>query len=379
MFYYRFRPMNQLTIKELLYDEVYFSYPDELNDPMDGIINYIFSEDYPKWKGLLDYVWKELNVDSAKYADYFARKSPISLRELAFNTATFFKEISPLDKTEDKSLVQLLYTYLKIKIQDSIPPEGCSVSFSKKHDDILMWSHYTGKHNGFCLIFRSIDDELKCCPNRKKVLLSNKEYSSAWMRHNYKFKDVSYEVKNKNTDAFLLFPACVYGRQISKEEHTNYWNNLEDIFLTKSPCWSYEEEVRLHIPSYGSNFERERLSPLARIFHYDNSQLAGVIYGSRMSDSDKKIIREILLRKSYERHMKRDGDTYIINIVAFEASFNEEQHIISNIPVEIFECGKIIDKTSPDFCEKLSSWEKGEAHLVQYGEKGFSSKKIILD
>ncbi|WP_330983026.1 MULTISPECIES: hypothetical protein [Enterobacterales] len=82
MLYYRFRPMSTLSVKELLYDELYFSYPRELNDPLDGIITYELSEDYPKWKRLLDFAWKNISVDTTKIADIFAKNSPISVRML---------------------------------------------------------------------------------------------------------------------------------------------------------------------------------------------------------------------------------------------------------------------------------------------------------
>lgn len=36
MFCYRYRPFNQLSIKELIYDEIYFASGEESNDPYEG-------------------------------------------------------------------------------------------------------------------------------------------------------------------------------------------------------------------------------------------------------------------------------------------------------------------------------------------------------
>lgn len=93
MLYYRYRPMSALSIKELIYDELYFSYPSELNHPLDGLISYEFQEDFPKWNRLLDLAFKGLPVDTKFLADSFSKKSPLSVRKLVESPTLLFELI----------------------------------------------------------------------------------------------------------------------------------------------------------------------------------------------------------------------------------------------------------------------------------------------
>ena len=379
MLYYRYRPMNSLTIKELIYDELYFSYPGELNDPLDGLITYEFPEDYPKWKRLLDYAWKGFNVETDNIAESFTKKSPLSVRKIATSNDLVLETIASGIKDTDKHLIFTLTQKLIDYINTYLPGEGCSVSFSKVYNNALMWSHYTGKHEGFCLIFRSIDDCINQDQLKKKTSVKTSEHSSTCIPKNFKLHDVSYGPKSRNINGFSLFPAGIYGRDFTQEERDNYWQSIEKMYLTKSACWDYEEESRLYMPAGSVLTSDEILSPLDRIFHYDNSQIAGVIYGMRMSESNKNLVREILLRKSEERFMNSQNDVFLFDIVAFDAHFDDTQHTINTSPSEIFDCGRAISRDNPQFSKKFASWEKGEALHIQTTERGRGSSRVILD
>lgn len=378
MLYYRYRPANPLTIKELIYDELYFSYPDELNDPLDGQIRYELPEDYPKWKRLLDYAWDGSKIDTAPIADILTKSSPISIRKI-IDSPDFL--LSKIEQTLDqrlKHLAPLLAQALKNYIVGYTPTDGCSVSFSKTYENALMWSHYAGKHEGFCLIFRSINGCINQCSSRVRDSVQPEECVSLSIPHNFTLSDVQYGPK-KNIDGFTLFPHGVFGRDFSKEERKLYWESIDEMYLTKSPCWDYEEESRLYLPSPGACVSKERLLPIDRIFHYSNHQIAGVIYGMRMSEENKKLIREILLRKSKERYVESQHDVFLFNIVSFDASFDDEKHTISIEPVEIFDCGEAIDKSNSHFSNKFASWEKGEALHMHTTERGRGASRVILD
>ncbi|HGW6106101.1 TPA: DUF2971 domain-containing protein [Citrobacter werkmanii] len=378
MLYYRYRPVNALTIKELIYDELYFSYPDELNDPLDGQIRYELPEDYPKWKRLLDYAWKGSNIDTATIADILTRVSPISIKKIIDSSDFLLSKIEQALDQKLKSLAPFLAQSLQNYIAGYTPTDGCSVSFSKTYENALMWSHYTGKHEGFCLIFRSINGCINQCPSRAKESVKPEDGVSIGIPRNFKLQDIQYGPK-KNIDGFTLFPYGVFGRDFSQEERNSYWESINEMHLTKSPCWDYEEESRLYLPSPGACVSKERLLPIDRIFHYNNYQIAGVIYGMRMSEENKKLIREILLRKSKERYLESQHDVFLFNIVSFDASFDDEKHTIAIEPVEIFDCGEAIGKSNPHFPNKFTSWEKGEALHIRSTEKGRGASRVILD
>lgn len=241
-----------------------------------------------------------------------------------------------------------------------------------------MWSHYTGKHEGFCVIFRSIEGNINQCKSRYKKMINLSENCHLSINEKFKMHDVNYGQK-KNLDGFTLFPSHVYGRELSSEELISYWGNRESTYLTKSACWNYEEESRLYISSSSASVSMEALSSIDRIFHYDNSQIAGVIYGMRMSEKNKSIVKEILLRKSKERYMDTKNEKYLFDIVSFDTRFNDDQHTISIEPLEIFDCGKVLNKSNPSFNTKYNSWEDGEALHIHPTDKGISSQRVILD
>ncbi|WP_165905717.1 DUF2971 domain-containing protein [Raoultella sp. BIGb0138] len=370
--------MSALSIKELIYDELYFSYPSELNDPLDGLISYEFPEDFPKWNRLLDLAFKGLPVDTRFLAESFAKKSPLSVRKLVENQTFLFELILSFIGESKRETAYFLSETLKYYISGYIPSEGCSVSFSRTYKNTLMWSHYTGKHEGFCLIFRSIEGNINQCKSRKKSIINLGDHCSLSIEEKFKMHNVTYGSK-KNLDGFTLFPSYVYGRELSNEEITSYWESRENVYLTKSACWDYEEESRLYIHAPSPSLSKEILSPIDKIFHYDNSQIAGVIYGMRMSEQNKNIIKEILLRKSKERYMDTKSEKYLFNIVSFDASFNDDQHTISIEPTEIFDCGDVINFSNPSFNTKYNFWKNGEALHITPTDKGMSSRRVILD
>lgn len=50
LFYYRYRPVSELTLKELRYNELYFSSRAENNDPYDGKVFLSYDFDIEKWE-----------------------------------------------------------------------------------------------------------------------------------------------------------------------------------------------------------------------------------------------------------------------------------------------------------------------------------------
>jgi len=68
MLYYRYRPGGELSLKELRYNEIYFSSAAESNDPYDGKVFLSYKFDRDKWKRLLELAW-EIVSDSDTLSD----------------------------------------------------------------------------------------------------------------------------------------------------------------------------------------------------------------------------------------------------------------------------------------------------------------------
>ena len=60
--YYRYRPMSELSIKELMYDEMFFASTEESNDPYEGKVFFKFEKSQEKWNRLLDVAWKNIEI-----------------------------------------------------------------------------------------------------------------------------------------------------------------------------------------------------------------------------------------------------------------------------------------------------------------------------
>ncbi|MHB8883257.1 MAG: DUF2971 domain-containing protein [Thermodesulfovibrionales bacterium] len=212
--------------KVLSHSELYFPSPKTFNDPFDCKVDFTFdgcSDD--DIRQYLERALKELH-----------RESEISKNiEYALNNKHLWQQNA------------------RNKAVDILQPETDSmgvVCLSEHRDDILMWSHYSDGHKGFCLEF-------------------DKERLKAW-----KFcQPVDYDQK------YLSF----------KEFNDVLPDNSRSIQLLfrKSKHWKYEAEWRLIVRPDENN-------PINRLYKFPEELLTGVIFGCLMPDDKKNIIKDFL-------------------------------------------------------------------------------------
>lgn len=119
---------------------------------------------------------------------------------------------------------------------------------SRIRDSILMWSHYACDHRGYCLEFNATD---------------------------HMFKEA--QCVHYSDD----YPAVeFYSTPIEKQ--------VELVFLTKYLGWRYEQEWRIIDFRNGSGIKP-----------YPRDLLTGVVFGTRMPDSDKALIRSWVNRRGH--------------------------------------------------------------------------------
>lgn len=150
-------------------------------------------------------------------------------------------------------------------------------SFSQIPNDILMWSHYSDGHKGFCIEYNRNDENIL-----------------KWAR----------QVIYPEDDEFLYFD---YWTVEPKEQIEEF----KKIVLTKSRHWSYEKEWRIvDKPSHVDNCYR------GHTITYPDNMLSGIIFGARMPEKDRKTVRDILAKKSvsfYEAEVVKNR--FQINVV----------------------------------------------------------------
>ena len=147
-------------------------------------------------------------------------------------------------------------------------------------DNILMWSHYANAHRGFCLEFES---------RQSDALFGVELWPGGQIQKREIVAPFPVEYSTKYPVAKLV------NGQIAK-----------DVFLRKAKQWAYEKEWRMMVPN----------GPGARQF--PPQCLTGVIFGCRMLEKHKEMIREWCRNRepAIKYHEARESeDSYTLDIV----------------------------------------------------------------
>jgi hypothetical protein len=337
MFYYRYRPYTEVSIKELLYNEIYFSSPEECNDPFDSKTFYVFDGDKGMWEKVITFSVKQTNAvvpDRLLHilAEHISKKCPLTFDEAyKINLLTDF----PTKNPNEKELVNFVGTRIQEILLVYRPATRYFVSFSKLNSEPLMWSHYADKHKGFCLVFRAINGALNQSPHQKKrsVVRITKNGIAPNMTYgipeSFQFTKIDYEPEVKSLNAFLHLPVGVTGEK-SEEEAKKIKQEQESHYKQKSKSWEYETEYRLMLEPplpwlFGEHFDYTKQE---RLFHYQPSQLVGIIYGAKMEATEKNRIKELLKER-------RDWQVYHDNENTIEFSFIEFDAVLSSNQREV--------------------------------------------
>ncbi len=372
MHYYRYRSPSNLAIKELMYDELYFCSPEECNDPFDSKTFYKFGTDKARWEALLHLSWPGVsNDDLERVADKIISVCPLTYEAaLSLDYSAVIQEVLPnyrpaIVSILDASLKQVLNTYRA--------PPAYFVSFSRKADDPLMWSHYGGKHQGWCLVFKSVNKSLRQCPVRlKKGIRRNTPRGLApstgfGIPEVFSFRDMTYPDSAQCEDAFELFPVSVYGRQLSETERIEFASRQQQQYLQKHASWRYEKESRLYWSTYGSFIARERIeySSEERLLHFDADQLVGVIFGARITSDLKSRLLQILANRRDRIYLEHQKKRTIFPFAIYQADLSSDQREVNLAPEQIWQAGKQFDRANVEFEDKLNDWRDGKALVIE--------------
>ena len=387
MLYYRYRPFSELSLKELMYDELFFASAEECNDPHECWDFLAFPADYDKWRRLLELAWK--NVDEKVKApfydtvcDFLVEKKSVTVCEIL--SKDFFLTLlendifrSPVGYRLLIGLVDYLNTYLGEK--------RYFVSFSKTPDNYLMWSHYANQHNGYCLVFKSLNGFLYQAKKRMRESINigrnfcDKVHVSEHIGPKFKFCDVIYGETSALIDPFLYFPQYVSKCKIANEqERLDFFEKLERHHLEKGACWEYEQESRLLLPNPMSWITGEKIeyTKHQRLFYYDFSQLVGVVFGSRMSQENRNRIKEIIDEKIESRLTAASSEDRRFKFVYFQTKLSSKERKLELEPLEINSLSTHIKKTDAAFDREYEEWEKG--WCLEFSGPGSARKTYVV-
>ncbi|HEU0079373.1 MAG TPA: DUF2971 domain-containing protein [Longimicrobiaceae bacterium] len=248
---YKFQPFTTQSIANLKNRQLWFSKPSRFNDPFDCRLrmdDHELSE--ADLRQLFAHYRARVPDPSALDAKYLCdgRLSDQFREEVRRGSAKAFQE----------------------RVAVNLNQRGVCC-FSETVDNLLMWSHYTGGHHGFCLEF---DTSYEPFHQAKKV-----EYSDA-------------------------VPAINVAQALLSPKH----GHLLSMITTKSNCWAYEREWRiLHLePDIA--------------YTYPWQCLTGVYFGASMDHTSKEIISMILHNSPTKLYEVAAGDR------SFSLSISEAEY-----------------------------------------------------
>lgn len=378
--FYRYRPFSEISLKELLYSEIYFASPEECNDPFDSKSFYLFYQDREKWKRLISFSLEGFKVKIPetfieRLVNHIVIQGPFS-----FDVALQFEFLNNFPVSENEEELIKLITYALGRTWDVYSPEiRYFVSFSRTNDEPLMWSHYASKHEGFCLIFRALEGRLKQDYHFRKRSIGRSgtkgiaPQMSIDLPEDFEFVDIKYNAKVDHLDAFTHMPKFVFG-EVDKKKGKQLEKLRESFFTQKGINWRYENESRLVLsppPSWLFG-EKVQLTRQERLFHYEPSQLVGIIYGARMAPSDKERIREILKERENRDRYVGEYKRIEFRFVEFEAKLSGHQRKLEIEPCSLFVAGQPIKAGDNNFERLYKEWKEG----VGWVREGNKSSRI---
>ena len=211
---YKYYAFNEYTQRIFTHNEIYFAAPKEFNDPFDSKVGLSFKGTKKQWKDSLREIYK--------------RRKP---------NLTKKQRLAEVDRIirEDK------YKQIPDNMGYSFLEKIGIFCMSEKNNHILMWSHYSDSHTGFCLVF---DATTQFFGSSQKVI---------YKRH---YPEVNFF-------------------------NSTQWEKTQAMLLTKADFWEYEQEWRIIDNKKGSGVQI-----------FPEKLLTGVIMGCRISEDDRQKIIE---------------------------------------------------------------------------------------
>lgn len=222
---FRYRTIDDNNISALENNKLYFSTPNNFNDPYDNLIfaslKKIFSDVMGNiYSGMDDYLEK-LKSENPEAAFYGHKYWNGSNRDGTIDI--FFKQICVAVDLIKKSVRN------NVKI----------ICFSEVYNSMLMWSHYADNHKGFLLVYEKADikNAKRCMENdvtiERKIHLDKVEYVTEQIDLS---EDIEEYVRNN------MMPNM--GDVVLDERNIPQYK-LRKLMLQKSHEWAYEKEWRL--------------------------------------------------------------------------------------------------------------------------------------
>jgi len=220
---YKYESWNDLSVANLKNLQIYFSDPMEFNDPFDNALDFNIAE--------------LSNDEFNKVHSYYYQQYPDKI--------AFKKKFGKVCNEEFRSIfASIIEKKSREATRLFLRTRGVSC-FSETNNEILMWSHYSKSHTGFCLEFDTLFTP----------------FSEA---REVKYKKIFPELNSMNA-------------LVEKKDF-----NAEILLLTKYKSWQYEKEWRI--------FHQKK----SVLFKYPPQALTSIYFGAKMPLAHCEIIATLI-------------------------------------------------------------------------------------
>ena len=226
-FLFKYRPHDCYSESWILNEELFFASPAMFNDPFDSKVMYTA-------EGTLEQKKKYLNLLFEKEYPGIRKKKKWEMINRALKDGT-------LEKSHDGHIARM---------QKHINENGI-VSFSRKPNDLLMFSYYAKDHTGYCLKYRRSSENVLSMAQK-----------------------INYEERYPKFSVFDL--------ALEKEGAIG-----DKVLYTKAECWKHEDEWRIGFAGIPK-----------RVMKSTHPILEGIIFGCNMKLEQRQEIIELNKRRS---------------------------------------------------------------------------------
>ena len=356
---YRFRSIDALlgSRKELSRQTIYLARPDELNDLAEDTVNVVWCGDDVLWSNLITYYWRSLLLSTTTgdiflpgyhfipgrltledpplgpiidkavahlHQDYETQrltalselrqsKDPVSSYDLSRILSPLTPQLlKPPYFIDNASVLASFPRKFVHALGKIILSEWGVACFTRDFTNPFLWSSYADNHSGVCLIF-------------ERSLLRGLGGSN--LSPGVELEDVTYDTKKPEIEFFAnlprltefeymklfaaedgtLSPLCPYlpeERSVIEEADVRQHAFARKNLLLKQKYWEAEQEVRMFNLFYFHG--RMTSDPSEHTVQYPIGALKGIIFGSRMEESDRQSILDVILSKHYASPMRED-------------------------------------------------------------------------
>ena len=362
---YRYRPITPSLFKELRYQEVYLAPYTELNDPLDlaPVVDFR-AKNLDEGRFLVHFLLKRIFV-SRIVADLRGGEREIDGRSNEFlalidtlkdekKLTTFanaiLDEMNRLYDTDTVITNDRVFHVLKRLLTErggEFPfvadlealREGIDATlnaflnnshvtcFSSRNDGYLLWSHYSGGHQGICMEFDlSGQSESECDlplemwnhpkfgPYERPDPITNEGYRFHLTARKVSYVDVARPVRFYDFLPVFTNERDSDLRYLSKSRWHLFADRLSETFLEKSTQWSHEAEWRIVEVRFLKDEVLEN-----RILRYNIDALKGIIFGCRTSEEIRRRVHAIVRLNSdsvvfYQATLRDDGGIAVAEI-----------------------------------------------------------------